>query len=279
MSCLREYKYKCKSRKFHFRLEFLLLVDMPNDQSIKKTLSQTASNSNSINSARQILSRHTQLHWFYRGVDVLWRESLLNKFNVPLTEIVTKLGLCINFNMIPVEELLNIDEVADDFIYNQSSFQSSPYENLNKSAPWKASNIDNVLSIIFNTVVQDDRYRYDDFNIFDPLEGYRIFVHNPDEFPSKSTNKFFLRYRFNTESKIRPEMTLTDESLRSISFRKRNCYFPGEKILKYFKVYTKNNCEQESLSLFLVISCGCVPFYLIREYISNLKNSSINHFN
>lgn len=178
---------------------------------------------------------------------------------------MTKLGLCMNFNMMPVEEFLNVDEVADDFVYNHTLFKSSSYWALNKTAPWKATNIDDTLSLILYTGRLD--IKYDDLNIFEPLEGYRIFLHNTDEFPSKASSILYLQYHFNTKLKIIPEITLIDESLRSINFRKRNCYFPGEKLLKYFKTYTKNNCEQENLSLILRKACGCVPFYLIREFI------------
>jgi amiloride-sensitive sodium channel len=46
---------------------------------------------------------------------------------------------------------------------------------------------------------------------------------------------------------------------------RRNCYLENEKTLKFFKVYTKNNCENECLSDFMLNRCGCVEFFMIRN--------------
>lgn len=45
----------------------------------------------------------------------------------------------------------------------------------------------------------------------------------------------------------------------------RQCYFNYERRLKYFKVYTQQNCELECITNFTLQTCGCVKFSMPRE--------------
>lgn len=78
-------------------------------------------------------------------------------------------------------------------------------------------------------------------------------LHSPYELPNGYD--FFdycdLDYQKVVTVSIIPEVVYTGNSLRSIDPVKRNCFFDGEKELKYFKTYTKNNCEMECLYLSL----------------------------
>ena len=55
-----------------------------------------------------------------------------------------------------------------------------------------------------------------------------------------------------------------DDALRSFSPHLRNCYFEGEKVLKYFKTYTKALCDYECLTNHTLEKCGCVKFSMPR---------------
>jgi acid-sensing ion channel, other len=39
----------------------------------------------------------------------------------------------------------------------------------------------------------------------------------------------------------------------------------NERKLKFFKIYSKSNCEQEEKSFQMLRECGCVMFYMVRE--------------
>lgn len=80
-------------------------------------------------------------------------------------------------------------------------------------------------------------------------QGFRYFVHGVDELLS-STNRFQLQFGELTELLIKPKLTITEEALRDYTLERRNCFFEGEKRLRFFKQYTKYNCEQECLSNF-----------------------------
>lgn len=69
---------------------------------------------------------------------------------------------------------------------------------------------------------------------------------------------------------IHPEVIYTDESLRSVSPEKRNCFFDGERELKFFKIYTKNNCEMECLSEITQRIVNCTNFYFVRNASTRL---------
>lgn len=107
--------------------------------------------------------------------------------------------------------------------------------------------------------------KYDARNIFQPFEGMRVIIHNPDELPSYSGYEFFFREGLKKFIMIEPQVNLIDDNVKRMSLNKRKCYLPGEKQLKYFKIYTKRNCEQECLGEMIAKICNCVPFYMIRE--------------
>ena len=53
---------------------------------------------------------------------------------------------------------------------------------------------------------------------------------------------------------------------------RRKCYLNNEKDLKFFKHYTKNNCEQECLAEETLKACGCVQFYMISMSVSHVSS-------
>jgi acid-sensing ion channel, other len=102
-------------------------------------------------------------------------------------------------------------------------------------------------------------------------------VHSPFELPGSYELEELTEfgYGFHFEVLITPEIILADESLKSYEPEKRGCYFEGEKQLKYFKIYTRRNCELECLAenLFHSPFLNCTPYYMPRsdsiEYCDN----------
>jgi acid-sensing ion channel, other len=93
-------------------------------------------------------------------------------------------------------------------------------------------------------------------------------VHSPFEIPGnfEMIDMVDFDYGYDLEVLVTPEIVTTDPGLRSYEPKKRGCYFEGEKKLKYFKVYTRRNCESECLSgtLFKMRRLRCVPYYMAR---------------
>ena len=45
-----------------------------------------------------------------------------------------------------------------------------------------------------------------------------------------------------------PEIQKSDDFFKDFDLNDRNCYFEGERKLKYFKIYTQRNCQNECYS-------------------------------
>jgi hypothetical protein len=167
--------------------------------------------------------------------------------------------------------------VSSDFLYEVVKIDSRQ-KILNESLPYKMPSVATALG--FNMFfIHYKKYKYQASNILQPLSLIRIIVHSPYELPSYMGQEFFHSYHQQTPVSIEPEIQMIEESLRSIPPHQRNCFLPHEKPLKYFKVYTKTNCEHECLSEMMFKSCRCVPFYIISEleiiaiYLTNFRNS------
>jgi acid-sensing ion channel, other len=77
-------------------------------------------------------------------------------------------------------------------------------------------------------------------------------------------------YGLNLEVLITPEIVRTDENLKRIDPKTRGCYFPGERRLKYFKFYSRKNCEFECISDRLMNDGvrNCIPFFIARDEVT-----------
>lgn len=95
-----------------------------------------------------------------------------------------------------------------------------------------------------------------------------LLVHSPYELPGSYylSDTIMFDYGFDLDVLITPRIIKTDESLRSVDPEERGCYFAGEKKLKFFKVYSRRNCEFECLSraLLKLSKRDCVPFFVVR---------------
>lgn len=97
-------------------------------------------------------------------------------------------------------------------------------------------------------------------------------VHNTDEIPLNIKVEDLCEHSFSISIDviITPEVFVADGDLIKFSPEKRHCLFQGEKMLRFFKIYSKKNCEMECLSNYTKKMCDCVPFYSIRDKSSRI---------
>ena len=192
-----------------------------------------------------------------------WRGNT-NKCQKFFSEVLTDDGLCYTFNMLNNEDLLteNVDESMKTPNHNISSTNWTLQDGYKTFDTFHAypqrilgSGIQAALSVYLIGNTTDFEYRCRGFS-----QGFKIAFHSPNEVPRFS--KQFNRIAFNREVLINlePEVVITSDVLKSYKPQIRKCYFDGEKTLKYFKTYTKSNCELECLSNFTQTNCGCVKF-------------------
>lgn len=177
--------------------------------------------------------------------------------------------------------------VSTDFHYNNSITLPPWFDGLeqhDKEPPWRPIDIDSSTVIDFRLRscgrqhmqggydgpdVDDPTIpQYDESNIFQALDGILAIVHSPDEYPLNNGQLLYIAYWSHNEWMFYPEKILIDDEIKLWPLEMRNCYLPGEKKLTFFKIYTKNNCEHECLSISISDKCGCVPFYMIRKNIT-----------
>ncbi|KAL5234974.1 hypothetical protein ACI65C_002384 [Semiaphis heraclei] len=96
------------------------------------------------------------------------------------------------------------------------------------------------------------------------LDVFYILIHSPAEWPDRSHPTLLASVNMISTISIQPFVLTTAEDLIPWDPQIRHCYFQNERKLKFFKVYTKNNCILECRSFNILAQCGCVPFYYLR---------------
>lgn len=127
------------------------------------------------------LKNITQTDWFMNhGLVATW----LNNYSVPFSLILTRWGICYNFNMLASSELLNMNEISNDFHYKADVIKSAVILSLNtltiqsnETAPWNAPNSQRIILISFNPET------YQQENPFVEMQGFHMIFHSNFEFP------------------------------------------------------------------------------------------------
>ena len=101
--------------------------------------------------------------------------------------------------------------------------------------------------------------------IDDQSFGVTVALHQPEELPNLWRNSISLRTSKRAHIRVEPEVILTSEDLRPLDAMERQCYFKGDRELKFFQHYTQENCELECLSNYTIEKCQCAHYAAPRE--------------
>jgi len=130
----------------------------------------------------------------------------------------------------------------------------------NQEVPWTSmGGVNDGLTLVFKKNAQ--------FNKDSVCYPLALYLHAPDEVPwhIDVESIYQIEYGKFVDVIITPKVMNSDEDLRQFSVEERNCYYDGEKELRYFKKYTINNCEIECMTNYTREECSCVPFHLPRD--------------
>jgi hypothetical protein len=97
------------------------------------------------------------------------------------------------------------------------------------------------------------------------FEGCRYFIHSPYDMLSKSSKSYQSLVDFRILFFLNPQQTKIDDTVVAYPPQRRGCYLPEEKTLKFFKKFSKENCQSECLANKTLEVCGCVQFFMVRE--------------
>lgn len=189
-------------------------------------------------------------------------------FNDSFQPIFTEDGLCFSFNMLSTEDIFK-----NTTNFNQDSHTSGP------QSFWVAqygysvkADLDTfprraLLSGAANSLEIKLQHRKDDIDYVctGAQQGYKVSLHMPTRVPRPALEYHMAPFGKSTTITVNPHMMSTSEVVQDYDPHNRDCYFEGEKFLKFFKVYSKVNCEVECLANYTLKECGCVPFHMPRE--------------
>lgn len=85
-------------------------------------------------------------------------------------------------------------------------------------------------------------------------------IHKPNEMPSPFHKFHSIEYNRMKKLRLTAVAYQKDPSLRSFSPEMRDCFFEGERQLRFFKSYTKANCDWECVTNYTLEMCGCIKF-------------------
>lgn len=89
----------------------------------------------------------------------------------------------------------------------------------------------------------------------------QLFLHNPFSMPIEMQPTAYITGNNIIHISTDLFIKTATQSMYSWSPRIKHCYHQHDKILKFFKIYSPNNCEFECSANRSLNMCGCVAFY------------------
>ncbi|XP_057654111.1 pickpocket protein 28-like [Diorhabda carinulata] len=180
--------------------------------------------------------------------------------------IITDEGICYSFNILDrskifkgrVAEIMNFHKTGhtdDVWTIDKGYSSDAPLEPYPRRA--LLSGISNALNIKLTSYKKD----YDTVCTFGS-QGYKVVIDLPSNIPRSMQGYIMVPENEVVVVGITPDVIKTSPALSDYDIEARNCYFSHEKPLKYFKIYTVNNCRLECLTNLTLHHCGCVAFYM-----------------
>ncbi|KAF2903802.1 hypothetical protein ILUMI_02379 [Ignelater luminosus] len=193
--------------------------------------------------------------------------------------VLTNEGICYSFNR------LDANEVFTDVVRNYDNFNlidQDPSlwtleEGYDKNAELDTfprrtilSGIKGGLDLIFVTKSKDI-----DFLCSDAVPGYKIILNHPADVPLANKQYFRVPLDQDVVAAVKPNMISASNDLKQYDPEERQCYFIGEKKLKFFKMYTQQNCLLECVTNFTEYICECVGFYMPHDNSTPICGSNM----
>ncbi|CAH0725781.1 unnamed protein product, partial [Brenthis ino] len=194
-----------------------------------------------------------------------WKDITKENCSDLFQPILTEEGLCYTFNTMDAKNLLRVENLHSDYSYLENSNKTQTWTLENgyppntplETYPHRGSGYGAKAGLVFLLkTFQEDL----DYLCRGPVQGFKVLLHNPAELPRLSQQYFRSPLSQEVVVAVKPKMMTTSEGLKPYDPTRRQCYFPTERYLHYFKVYTQANCEMECLTKFTYARCGCVHF-------------------
>lgn len=138
------------------------------------------------------------------------------------------------------------------------SYENGYEDVMNKNSyPMRIYNSRSDASLRMELYLDDDKFYSCGFGAH---AGFRLFIHVPGEVPKMSRKFVYVSVLEDVSLSIQATMITTSDGLRSYKPSQRQCFFNADRQLRFFRMYTQNNCEAECLSNYTKHECDCVQF-------------------
>ncbi|KAL3285478.1 hypothetical protein HHI36_000010 [Cryptolaemus montrouzieri] len=218
------------------------------------------------NSESDLEDAFLELEAFTNPKKISWNEEsmkqlnkVLNENNYDLAGTMAKVGQ--NCNELFVKCQWNFQNVncTDLFLdsYTKSGMCCTFYgfgRNKNKQTFTDNYGTEGTLSVIVNPLIEPNKFT-------EGSRGLRVLLHNSLSYPDFRALKKIISTGTQTHLQIIGTRIMCSAEVARLSIEQRECVFPGEVRLKYFKTYTDANCLIERETDELMRICRCVPYY------------------
>uniref|UniRef100_T1GJ31 Uncharacterized protein n=1 Tax=Megaselia scalaris TaxID=36166 RepID=T1GJ31_MEGSC len=191
-------------------------------------------------------------------------ESSFHKF-------LTEEGICYTFNSPDQTNIFREESHIPEFVFNTENISESTwtlekgYTNFdftNEQFPIRVMAAGSRGGLFLELKGKKIDY---DMMCRGPVPGFKILLHTPGEIPQVSRQYLRVPYDQEVLIAIKPKIITTSNGLMGYEPARRQCFFQNEKYLRFFKLYTQNNCEVECIANYTLTRCGCVKFSMPRN--------------
>ncbi|KAJ8733085.1 hypothetical protein PYW08_001383 [Mythimna loreyi] len=196
--------------------------------------------------------------------------------------VLTSEGLCYNMNSLAAEEIFRMKKLQRGYKYLYSEKRSTNWSVENGytyviSKEVNAETIDEInkeysdnypirgrengerpdIEVVLQHNQQERDHLCNGLNA-----GFKVYIQHPTDLPQASLYYYAVLNNQVSSMALSFSVLNTSESLRGYDPEVRQCYFPDERYLKYFSIYTASNCRIECLSNVTDQYCKCTAFHM-----------------
>lgn len=99
------------------------------------------------------------------------------------------------------------------------------------------------------------------------VPGYKLFLHPSFDALRSSDSSIRVPFAEEISVSITPKVFFAAETLLDYDPHQRECFFQFERRLRFFKWYSRANCETECLANYTLEVCGCVKFSMPSNFL------------
>ncbi|XP_063532877.1 pickpocket protein 28-like [Cydia strobilella] len=199
------------------------------------------------------------------------------------TEVLTREGVCFNFNALSYNDIFKTKSIQHDYKYLNSSTPLNKWDIISgyttsenvteKKKEYPRRGRENGANPDLEILLLEDSADIDD-SCNSLSNGWKIYLQHPADLPQSSLYYYAAIAKQVTSLALKFSILNTSESLINYKPEQRQCYFPKDRNLKYFAMYTPDNCQLECLSLYTYEKCKCVWFHMPHDNGSEICTAS-----